>query len=139
MSYIKIGGGNMDIGEFAFKTGISTDTLRYYDKIGLLVPERRCNRRNYCSDDMDKAMVIIKLKTIGFTLIEIMSLFKLEEGIDENAELNDSDIKNINECLGIIRKKYEEIVRQEEEIKQTKSIIFKMIDKTTKLIECRSF
>jgi len=44
----------MYIGEFAEKVGVSLDTLRYYDKIGLLSPKRKGRDRWYQEEDLKK-------------------------------------------------------------------------------------
>jgi DNA-binding transcriptional MerR regulator len=46
------------------ETSISIDTLRYYNKIGLLEPKRLNNIRKYHEDDLQKAIAIIKLKML---------------------------------------------------------------------------
>lgn len=130
-----LGGTEMEIGEFSKKTGITIDTLRYYNKIELLAPERINNRRRYTEEDIDKAMGILKLKKLNFSLVEIKALFDLEKDINEEQGIDIKNKDKINGCLNIIEEKYHEILERERDIIQTKSILEKMIDKTNKLLK----
>ena len=59
-------------------TGISTQTLHYYDKIGLLKPSLResNNYRLYSEKDLLRLEHIIALKFFGFTLSQIKELLQ---------------------------------------------------------------
>jgi len=60
------------IQEVARMLGMSKDTLRYYDKIGLVKPVREGNRyRMYSPDDLIDLMNIQIMQYAGFTLEEI--------------------------------------------------------------------
>jgi len=62
------------IGEFSKYTCITIKALRYYDKIGLLVPKHvdpDSRYRYYSADQMVAANRITALKTLGFSLQEI--------------------------------------------------------------------
>ena len=125
----------MEIGEFSKKTGITLDTLRYYNKIELLAPERMNNRRRYTDEDIEKAMAILKLKKLNFSLEEIKALFDLEKDINEEQKINNENKAKINGCLNIIEEKYHEILEKERDIIQMKYTLEKMIDKTNKLLK----
>jgi DNA-binding transcriptional MerR regulator len=134
----------MDIGEFAKSTGISIDTLRYYDKLGVLTPKRVKARRDYGELDIEKALVIIKLKKLNFSLEEIKALFKLEEDIEASQEssttgkeLNYGNVEALISCIKIVEEKFKEIEKQEEELRQVKLSLSKMIGKANKLINVR--
>jgi len=51
----------MEIGKFSKEMQITIDTLRYYDKIGLLVPNRIGYKRSYSIEDLEKAKLIKKI------------------------------------------------------------------------------
>ena len=62
------------IGEFSKITNLSIRTLRYYNEIGLLVPEEVdlfTNYRYYGKKNLYQSKVIAELKNVGFTLEEI--------------------------------------------------------------------
>lgn len=65
----------MKIGEFAKKNNLSTDTIRYYTELGLIVPFKKEFHYFYdkqCEDDISN---VLRLKKIGFTLPEIKKFF----------------------------------------------------------------
>ncbi len=74
---------SMFIGEVAQQTGFSKDTIRYYEKIGLLekADQNRGenNYRTYSERTVSKLQLIKKTKSLGFTLNEIKDFFLLEK------------------------------------------------------------
>ncbi len=82
----------MLIGEFSQRTGLSADTLRYYEKEGLIKPRRSdSGRRNYSEDDINWAEFILRLKETGMPIREIRRYAKLRaegaETLDERLEM----------------------------------------------------
>ena len=73
----------MLIGELAKLTGFSKDTIRYYEKIGLLNNKKRNrsenNYRNYSEFTVSKLHMIKKIKALGFTLNEIKDFFLYDQ------------------------------------------------------------
>lgn len=69
----------MTIGEAAEKTGLSADTLRYYEKIGLIppVPRKENGLRDYGAETLRIVELIQQFKGIGMTLEAIQSYLKL--------------------------------------------------------------
>lgn len=68
----------MLIGEFSKITGISADTLRYYEKEGIIKPIRNeSGRRNYSESDIKWAEFIIRLKDTGMPIREIKRYARL--------------------------------------------------------------
>lgn len=62
----------MQIGEIAGATGLSRDTLRFYEKRGLLRARRSANGyRDYPPEAVDWLRYIRLAQTLGFTLSEI--------------------------------------------------------------------
>ena len=67
------------VGELAELAGVSTRTLRYYDEIGLLVPERRENGyRIYGSTQVDRLQEILFFRELGVPAGEIKALLDAE-------------------------------------------------------------
>lgn len=65
------------IGDISDMCNVPIKTLRYYDEIGLLVPDYRdptTNYRYYSEDQMLTLYIIRRLKMFGFTLEEIRNL-----------------------------------------------------------------
>ena len=66
------------ISEMCKLTGVSKDTLRYYDKINLITPKREASKyRTYNDKDVMLAKYIQVLKYIGYSLDEIREVLVL--------------------------------------------------------------
>ena len=63
-------GTHMQIGEVAARTELSLRTIRHYEETGLVVPSARSQGgfRLYTEADVDKILVIRRMKPLGFTL-----------------------------------------------------------------------
>lgn len=62
----------MRIQAFATLTGLGVHTLRYYEKLGLLVPARNASgHRDYSRSELDWAAFIKRLKATDMPLEEI--------------------------------------------------------------------
>lgn len=72
----------MLIGQLSKRTGFSKDTIRYYEKIELLVlpkqPGGSNGYKNYPDEAVHTLHAIRKYKDLGFTLEEIRELLVLE-------------------------------------------------------------
>ncbi len=69
------------ISEVADTTGLSADTLRYYEKIGLLKKIGRAPSgvRLYNRQDLSRLRFIQRAKTMNFSLLEIEKLLQMRE------------------------------------------------------------
>lgn len=62
----------MKIGALAQRAGLNASAIRYYEKLGLLVPPRRSGgQRRYSSDALDRVLLIRFAGEMGFSLPEI--------------------------------------------------------------------
>lgn len=68
----------MLISEFAKATGLPRDTVRYYERLGLLQPAAAKGAsngyRHYSAEDVERATLIKLGQALGFTLREIKDL-----------------------------------------------------------------
>lgn len=67
------------IGEFSYLCSMSIKTLRYYDKIGVLIPasvDELTGYRYYDIDQLEQAQKIKSLQEASFTLEEIKSILE---------------------------------------------------------------
>lgn len=55
-------------------TGVSKDTLRYYEEYGILRPNRESYAREYTEANIERLEQIKQLKQLGFSLKEIKEL-----------------------------------------------------------------
>jgi len=69
----------MKIGEAATASGCHLETIRYYERIGLLPKPKRTQTgyRNYGDDDVRRLRFITRGRELGFSLDEIHSLLQL--------------------------------------------------------------
>ena len=105
----------MLIGELAKRTGFSRDTIRWYEKIGLIKVDKKSrtenNYRNYDQDLLNKFIHIKQYKSFGFTLKEMRELFFLED-------LNEINCGSVS---GIIEPKLKMIDQKIKELQNIKS------------------
>lgn len=87
----------LTIGQIATVTGTSVETLRYYEKFGLLqAPERtRANYRLFSQETIRIVKFIKKAQDLGFTLKDIKQLLYLYS----SPTASDDDVKAISLAL----------------------------------------
>jgi DNA-binding transcriptional MerR regulator len=109
----------MLIGELSHMSGFSKDTLRYYEKIGIIKGVGRKNNsyREYGYETLKILEVVHVSKDLGFTLMEVRKFI-------EEIFYNDPDRKRQRV---ILRAKLHEIDRQIEELKQVRKRLEIMI------------
>ncbi|SHH97546.1 Zn(2+)-responsive transcriptional regulator [Ferrimonas marina] len=85
------------IGELAQAYQLKADTLRYYEKNGLLSPSGRSDSgyRLYSEDDALKLRFILKAKAVGFSLTEVQELLTIDEN---RAQWACQDVKGLVEA-----------------------------------------
>lgn len=68
----------MHIGEVAARTGLSLRSLRHWDEVGLLRPSGRSEGgfRLYTGADVDKILLIRRMKPLGFTLDQMSAAMR---------------------------------------------------------------
>ncbi|ROQ39477.1 DNA-binding transcriptional MerR regulator [Frondihabitans sp. PhB188] len=76
-------GSTMHIGELAERTGLSTRTVRHYDDVGLLHPTGRSDGgfRLYTADDLERLLIIRRMKPLGFALEEMADVLDVIDRI----------------------------------------------------------
>ena len=108
---------NLSIGGAARQTGLSPDTLRYYERIGLLRAVRRNagGQRRYSGADVARLRFVRRAQSMDFTLEEIGQLLALrEQGGDVRA-----DVRTMTETkLAAIQQRIETLSRLRDELQQ---------------------
>ncbi|GAL85434.1 hypothetical protein MYP_2663 [Sporocytophaga myxococcoides] len=114
----------MLIGEISVLTGLSRDTIRYYERIGLIKINKRQRRDNnykeYSNEIIERLEIIKRAKYLGFSLQEIKELIDAwanktltnEERIElfeSRIALLDEKILRLNEVKSLIRKRIKQI------------------------------
>lgn len=104
----------MKIGEISKKTGITTETLRYYEKQGLIYPKRRSANgyREYSLETLTHLRFIQRAKIVGFSLRECKGLLSIFISRDEHSC---RDVKTLAEAkLEEIQSKMQELEKMHE-------------------------
>ncbi|MFQ5690836.1 MAG: heavy metal-responsive transcriptional regulator [Gemmatimonadota bacterium] len=72
----------MRIGELAREAGVSTDTIRYYEREGLIGPARRASNgyRDYGVEALEDLVFIRKAQCIGLKLRDIREVMEISSG-----------------------------------------------------------
>lgn len=82
----------LKIGDLARATGTSVETVRYYERIGLMPPPGRTagNYRAYDRGHLDRLNFIRHARGLGFEIAEIRSLLALAERPAEDCAAADA-------------------------------------------------
>lgn len=78
----------MKIGEFAHRAGVGIDTVRYYERQGLLpAPVRQpSGYRTYSPADLARLEFVRRARGLGFSLEDIRELLTLSDQDEEGSE-----------------------------------------------------
>lgn len=91
----------LKIGELARRTHCQVETIRYYEKAGLLPPPVRteANYRLYHDAHVDRLLFIRHCRSLDMTLDEVRALLRLrdmpESGCAEVGELLDTHLRHV--------------------------------------------
>lgn len=104
----------MRIGELATKLNVTTKTLRFYEKVGLLECPMRSDSgyRFYNQNHVQQALLMVSLRRIGLTIDELK---QLKVAIDNNAlrkslsSLLDQKLFTIDQDLAVLQGKREDL------------------------------
>ncbi len=121
---VDVGVEVMKIKEFSQKMRVSVDSVRYYEKLGLIRPKRLSNGYRKYDDKCEKDIqLIVVLKQVGFSLKEVQRLLTI--GAQPiSAECNDESVQLFEHKLEGIRQKiqfWEKAYGTLEEIKELMS------------------
>ncbi len=93
----------MNIGEVASASGLPPKTIRYYEEIGLVRPDRMGNGyRDYSSQDLHKLRFLGRSRALGFSIEDCRALLALYE----------DDARASSEVRQIARRHLDEIERK---------------------------
>ena len=94
----------MQIGDLSRQAGVNIETIRYYERIGLLpTPSRRGRFRSYAREDVARLGFVRRARELGFTLDEVRALLGLANGGESRcADVRDlaaSHLKDVRERI----------------------------------------
>ena len=96
------------IGDVARSAGVNVQTLRYYERRGLVVPpfRRHSGQREYDEADIRRVRVIKAAQRLGFTLNEIQEMFDLSahrRGTTDLRAIATAKVAAIDERIATLR------------------------------------
>ncbi len=108
-------------GKAADMAGVNKETLRYYERNGLLdVPKRTtAGYRMYGSKDIERVKFIKNAQSLGFSLAEIKSLLDIADG----------EITNREDVRKVAKLKLETIEEQIEQLQSLRSVLSNLVQK----------
>ena len=108
----------LTIGQLAGEAGVNIETIRYYERRGLLrePPRTRAGYRQYSATDVWRLQFIARAKELGFTLAEIAALL----GPDGGGSADD--------VVLMARNKISELDTRQKELADTRSRLEDLID-----------
>ena len=119
----------MKIGKLSALCDMSIDTIRYYIKIGLLLPKMQGNMLDFTQREIDDLEHIKKLKHFGFNLKEIQYIFSLKH------LSNWIEPDTMNEYVYLLQKRQEEIKQIIQEKQEAVHLIRDEIDKISSICQ----
>jgi MerR family mercuric resistance operon transcriptional regulator len=108
----------MKIGEAAAASGCHLETIRYYERIGLLPKAaRRANGyRDYGREEVDRLRFIARGRELGFSLEEVRTLLRLAERTDMSCDEVD---RLARQQLADVQTRISELQRMARELQRT--------------------
>ena len=99
---------NLMIGEFAKAAGVNVETIRFYQRKGLLPePDRPYGSiRRYGLGDVARVQFVKAAQRLGFSLDEILELLRLEDGThcEEASHLAEQKLKDARGKLADLKR-----------------------------------
>ncbi|WP_199336807.1 MerR family transcriptional regulator [Oscillatoria sp. FACHB-1407] len=112
----------MLISELAKRSGLPIDTIRFYEKKGLidseLINRKSNNYRDYSEASLERLVLIQRAKRLGFTLTEIQDWIKDFE----------NDQLTVDQKRDILSRKLGQIDERIEEMKQMRQYLLTKIE-----------
>jgi len=108
----------MKISEAAAASGCHLETIRYYERVGLLARTNRLTNgyRDYCKDDIARLRFIVRGRDLGFSIEEIRRLLTLAA----SADLSCLEVDQLaRQQLAAVRKRISELRRMARELEHT--------------------
>ncbi len=109
---------NMTIGKVAGSSGVSIDTVRYYERKGLIPtpPRKESGYRLYTDETIKRILFIKSAQELGFSLKEISELLALRV----------ESRKSCAEVMGLTRQKMDEVSRKIESLESIRAVLGKL-------------
>ncbi len=112
----------MKISQFANRYGVSKDTLRYYIKMGLLMPRTVGSQLDFEEKDGKELERILKLKDMRLSLTEIQNILYLHR------MSNFIEPSTLNYCIELLENKEKELEQEKQELEKSMELIHRTVN-----------
>lgn len=111
----------MNIGGLAFAADTKAETIRYYERIGLLPapPRTAGNYRDYSTAHVSRLTFIRRARDLGFSIEQVRALLDLADERNQSCEAVDAiarehlaEVKRKLTDLGALRRELESLIGQ---------------------------
>jgi DNA-binding transcriptional MerR regulator len=104
----------MHIGELARSAQVNIQTIRFYERQGLLPSPARtpAGYRSYEAKDLERVIFIQRNQELGFTLSEIQQLFQLHEAMKSTSRTKRRNSDEAQTIIAMGRERLETINRK---------------------------
>ena len=110
----------MNIGEASANSGLPAKTIRYYEDIGLISPDRTDNGyRDFSETHMHKLAFLSRARGLGFSIEDCRTLLSLYENRDRAS----ADVK------AMAREHLDKMARKIEELKSMQDTLSELVNK----------
>ena len=113
----------MKISEVSKLCNLSIDTIRYYERIGVIKVQKEDYFKNYDSATVEALLAIKKLRFAGLSITEIKKLISIDK---EVSALNANDVQTVSEIVDCALSEADDKLRQ---ISEAKGLLEKMKNK----------
>ena len=89
----------MNIGDVSARSGLPPKTIRYYEDIGLVLPDRQENGyRSFRENHLHKLVFLARARALGFTIVDCRNLLQLyEDQSRSSAEVKEIAMDHLHE------------------------------------------
>ncbi len=94
------------IGEAARQSGVSIETIRYYERAGIVPrPRRGANgRRAYAAEDVARLRFVRRCRDLRFSMAEARALMRLDEGnCDTVRVLTEANLDKVRKKISVLQ------------------------------------
>ncbi|AHM03056.1 Cu(I)-responsive transcriptional regulator [Roseibacterium elongatum DSM 19469] len=110
----------MNIGQVAQRTGLPAKTIRYYEDIGLITPDRACNGyRRFSEAHLHKLAFLGRARGLGFSIEDCRVLL----GLWQDRSRASADVK------AVARKHLDEIDAKMAELAEMRSTLAELVER----------
>ena len=117
----------MTIRQICKQSGLAIDTIRYYERIGLIEAEKGAYFKDYSQQTLEQLIAIKKLRLAGLSLTEINWLLSIEV---DSGDLSQSQIDSVS---AVIDSAIQRTQIRAKEIAESQRLLEKMKNKLNKV------